>query len=84
MARRLPPLNALRAFEAAADDLTSGRLMRPFPDSQVADYAYCVLCRTDAIDRPAVRAFRDWLVAAASEDRNTPGKAAAPVPAFDD
>jgi LysR family glycine cleavage system transcriptional activator len=52
-----------------AEDLTRGRLIRPFLDVQVADYAYYFLCRTDAIDRPAVRAFRDWLVAAAGEAR---------------
>jgi LysR family glycine cleavage system transcriptional activator len=52
-----------------AEDLTRGRLIRPFSDVQVADYAYYFLCRTDAIDRPAVRAFRDWLVAAAGEAR---------------
>jgi LysR family transcriptional regulator, glycine cleavage system transcriptional activator len=73
---------ALGRSSIMADDLNSGRLVRPFPDSQVADYAYHVLCRTDAIDRPAVRAFRDWLVAAAAEDRDTSRKASPPVPAF--
>lgn len=50
-----------------ADDLSGGRLVRPFPDSRAADYAYHFLCRSDAIDRPAVRAFRDWLIATAGE-----------------
>jgi LysR family glycine cleavage system transcriptional activator len=70
---------ALGRSSIMADDLASGRLVRPFPDSQVADYAYHFLCRTDAIDRPAVRAFRDWLIAAAAEDRAAPGVAAASV-----
>jgi LysR family glycine cleavage system transcriptional activator len=70
---------ALGRSSIMADDLSSGRLIRPFPDSQVADYAYYVLCRTDAIDRPAVRAFRDWLVAAAMASEG----AAPPVLASD-
>jgi LysR family glycine cleavage system transcriptional activator len=70
---------ALGRSSIMADDLASGRLVRPFPDSQIADYAYYFLCRTDAIDRPAVRAFRDWLVAAAAADPAAPGHAAASV-----
>ncbi|WP_051248792.1 transcriptional regulator GcvA [Inquilinus limosus] len=73
---------ALGRSSIMADDLTSGRLVRPFPDSQVADYAYHFLCRTDAIDRPAVRAFRDWLVAVAADDPTAPATAA-PASALD-
>jgi LysR family glycine cleavage system transcriptional activator len=72
---------ALGRSSIMADDLVRGRLIRPFPDIQVADYAYHFLCRTDAIDRPGVRAFRDWLIATAAEDTAAPD-AAAPAPAL--
>lgn len=57
-----------------ADDLERGRLVRPFPDRRTADYAYYFVCRPDAIERPAVRAFRDWLMAVAAVDKAAPGK----------
>ncbi|HMG50446.1 MAG TPA: transcriptional regulator GcvA [Inquilinus sp.] len=72
---------ALGRSSIMADDLVRGRLVRPFPDAQVADYAYYLLCRSDAVDRPAIRAFRDWLVAAAAEAGGISGDVVPPVAA---
>ena len=48
-----------------ADDLTAGRLVRPFELSLPAGFAYYVVYPPSALKRPNVKAFRDWLVAEA-------------------
>lgn len=48
-----------------ADDLASGRLVRPFALSLPAGFAYWVVCPPHALKRPDVKAFRDWLIAEA-------------------
>jgi LysR family glycine cleavage system transcriptional activator len=48
-----------------ADDLSAGRLVRPFKLSLPADFAYYVVCPPRALKRPSVKAFRDWLIAEA-------------------
>jgi LysR family glycine cleavage system transcriptional activator len=48
-----------------ADDLAAGRLVRPFELSLPAGFAYYVVYPPRALQRPCVKAFRDWLVAEA-------------------
>jgi LysR family glycine cleavage system transcriptional activator len=45
-----------------ADDLAAGRLVRPFELSLPAGFAYYVVYPTRALQRPNVKAFRDWLM----------------------
>jgi LysR family transcriptional regulator, glycine cleavage system transcriptional activator len=46
-----------------ADDLAAGRLVRPFEFSLPAGFAYYVVYPPRALQRPNVKAFRDWLMA---------------------
>jgi LysR family glycine cleavage system transcriptional activator len=48
-----------------AGDLAAGRLVRPFELSLPAGFAYYVVYPQFALQRPCVKAFRDWLVAEA-------------------
>jgi LysR family glycine cleavage system transcriptional activator len=48
-----------------ADDLAAGRLVRPFELSLPAGFAYYVVYPHRALQRPSVKAFRDWLAAEA-------------------
>jgi LysR family glycine cleavage system transcriptional activator len=43
--------------------LADGRLLRPFAISARSPRTYHFVCRRGDLERPAVRAFRDWLVA---------------------
>lgn len=52
-----------------ADDLAAGRLVRPFDLSLPAGFAYYVVCPPRALTRPAVKAFRDWLIDEAGQGR---------------
>jgi LysR family glycine cleavage system transcriptional activator len=47
------------------DDLRAGRLVRPFALSLKSDNAYYFVAPPAALNRPLVRAFRDWLLAVA-------------------
>ena len=48
-----------------ADDLAAGRLVRPFEFSLPAGFAYYAVYPQRALQRPSVKAFRDWLMAEA-------------------
>lgn len=48
-----------------ADELSAGRLVRPFKLSLPAGFAYYVVYPPRAVKRPSVKAFRDWLIAEA-------------------
>jgi LysR family transcriptional regulator, glycine cleavage system transcriptional activator len=61
---------ALGTSVLCADDLESGRLVRPFPDKVVADFAYYLVFPAAALDRPLVVAFRDWMLEAAAAFRH--------------
>ncbi len=52
---------ALGRTAIVADELADGRLVKPFDVERPADYAYYFVCPKDAVDRPRIRAFRDWL-----------------------
>jgi LysR family glycine cleavage system transcriptional activator len=45
----------------ASDDLEAGRLVRPFALALPGLFAYYVVTAPGALERPKVRAFRDWL-----------------------
>jgi LysR family glycine cleavage system transcriptional activator len=49
-------------------DLDSGRLVKPFDLVLPSDHWYWFVCPAAYLDRPGVRAFRDWLVAAVHDD----------------
>jgi LysR family glycine cleavage system transcriptional activator len=46
----------------ASDDLRAGRLVRPFDISVPLDTGYYVVYVRDALKRPKIKAFRDWVV----------------------
>jgi LysR family transcriptional regulator, glycine cleavage system transcriptional activator len=54
-----------------ADDLAASRLVQPFELSLPAAFAYYVVYPPRALQRPSVKAFRDWLMAEAHQ-RNGP------------
>lgn len=49
-------------------DLDSGRLVKPFDLVLPSDHWYWFVCPMANIERPKVRAFRDWLVTAVRAD----------------
>lgn len=56
---------ALGRSALVADDLAAGRLVRPFDLSLPAGFAYYLVYPPRALQRPNVKTFRDWLMAAA-------------------
>ncbi|MFK7732081.1 MAG: transcriptional regulator GcvA [Pseudomonadales bacterium] len=44
------------------DHLSSGQLVKPFPQTLESGNAYYVVCPSAHLQRPVVRAFRDWLL----------------------
>lgn len=53
---------ALARSALAADDLASGRLVRPFAFNLPAEFAYYIVCPEANADQPKVVAFREWLL----------------------
>jgi LysR family transcriptional regulator, glycine cleavage system transcriptional activator len=53
----------------AAADLAAGRLVRLFSLALPAQFAYYIVTAPGALERPKVRAFRDWLREEAGEER---------------
>ncbi|UTW08823.1 LysR substrate-binding domain-containing protein [Pseudomonas benzenivorans] len=59
------------ADELIADEISLKRLVRPF-DISLEGYGYFVVCRDDALERPAVRAFHEWITGEAqTADKRT-------------
>ncbi len=56
---------ALATDSTAGDDMTAGRLVRPFDISLPLDFKVHFVCLPAALERANVRAFRDWVVAEA-------------------
>lgn len=52
---------ALGSALLVADDLTAGRLVRPFEHALHEEHTYFLVCLPEAADTPRVRMFRDWL-----------------------
>ena len=59
----LPPTGPRRWRE-----LASGQLIDLFPESQAIDNGYVFLAAERRWDEPLIAAFRDWVLAAFSED----------------
>lgn len=53
---------ALANTTIAQDDLEAGRLVRPIQESMETGLGYWLLTPKSVVDRPEVRAFRDWLL----------------------
>ena len=53
---------ALGSTIFVADHLESNRLVRPFDLALETEYAYYVVCPEKHLQRPAVRAFRAWIL----------------------
>ncbi len=60
---------ALARRSLVADDLTNGRLVRPFELSMPVAFGYWVVCPQELADHPKVAAFREWLFARSSVER---------------
>lgn len=54
---------ALGSTVLAADDLASGSLVRPLPESVTSPFAYWFVCPPASLGRPKVKAFHDWVLA---------------------
>lgn len=53
---------ALATNALIGDHLKAGRLVRPFPHEVKGIYQYYVVCPEEIADRPAIAAFRAWLL----------------------
>lgn len=61
---------ALASSAFLADDLVTGRLVKPFGDLAVrGPYAFFIVCPEATADREKVAIFRDWAIAEAAQDR---------------
>lgn len=58
---------ALGSTSIVAEDLESGRLVKPFDLTVLSDLAYHLVYLPDALERPKIKAFRDFLVTAAHQ-----------------
>ncbi len=61
----------------AADALAAGRLVKPFDLTVPAEYAYYLVCPPAHLERPKVKAFRQWLLEEAGESTPAQDVAAA-------
>ncbi len=59
---------ALARTALATWDLLAGRLVRPFPQSLEAPYAFWIVCPKSAADLPKISTFRIWLLKEAADD----------------
>jgi DNA-binding transcriptional LysR family regulator len=62
-------------FEA---EIASGRLVQPFPLVVPAGKSYWVVCRKHDIERPTIKAFREWILEETAPLRESPIGPAAP------
>jgi LysR family transcriptional regulator, glycine cleavage system transcriptional activator len=58
---------ALGRSALIVDDLSAGRLIRPFDITLLSSYAYYVVCFGDRTDNPNVAAFVDWVLLEAKQ-----------------
>ena len=67
---------ALARTSLAADDLASGRLVRPLPQVAPTSFRYFLVCRSDVAQRRKVACFREWLISEAqsSAGGRSPGE----------
>ena len=69
---------ALGRSVLVADDLATGRLVKPFDLELPTQSAYYLVCPEGTQDRPKVKAFRDWVMSEVARDAAT-HEAPAPV-----
>ncbi|WP_169570128.1 transcriptional regulator GcvA [Sneathiella limimaris] len=62
---------ALGRSTLAAEDLKAGRLVKPFDIELKGDSCYYIVCPLEAVGRPQIVAFRNWLF---EEVENDPGR----------
>ena len=60
----------------ASDDLAAGRLVQAIDVQWPTRFAYYAVCTPEALQKPAVRHFRDWLVAEAGDAQACAGSSA--------
>jgi LysR family glycine cleavage system transcriptional activator len=60
---------ALARGALVADDLASGRLVRPFELSLPVEFAYYMVCPESIADRAKVVALREWLLQESAPNR---------------
>lgn len=53
---------ALATSALIGDHLTAGRLVKPFPQQVRGAYQYYIVCPEETAERPAIAAFRAWLM----------------------
>ena len=63
---------ALATSVLIGDYLEAGRLVRPFPHEVKGAYQYWVVCPEATAERPAIAAFRNWLLEEAAAHRLKP------------
>lgn len=63
---------ALGSTAVVADDLASGRLVKPFDLTLAPPFRYYLVCPERTADRPKVAAFRDWMLREAGAMIETP------------
>ena len=69
---------ALTTRSLVADDLDGGRLVAPFDLTLAIDAKVFFVCLPEALDRPAVAAFRDWVAGMARDTLHPPELASRP------
>lgn len=73
---------ALTGGPLAGDDLAAGKLVRPFETVLRRETGFFLVAPEATVDRPKVKAFRDWILAEIERYNQMPeGKLAAPTPA---
>ena len=60
---------ALGRMALVEEEIAAGQLVRLFDLRLKAEMAYYIVCPPSALERPKVRAFRDWLLAEAGRGR---------------
>ena len=65
---------ALGRTDLIAEHLAAGRLVRPFDLDLDTDYAYYVVYPPKSLERPKVKAFRDFVLAEAAVERVLPAR----------
>ena len=63
---------ALARSVLVQDALAAGRLVKPFDITMPTEYAYYMVCPHENLDRPKVKAFRQWLIEEAKAMDNAP------------
>jgi LysR family glycine cleavage system transcriptional activator len=63
---------ALARRQLAAGDLAAGRLIQPFEVTIPHDLAYFLVCPAATAGQPKIAAFRDWLLAEAAREDESP------------